>query len=274
MDDRYYASIDAGCPNRLRGTSQQTQVGLLYTPPSGSLGAYTSTDLIEGVAIGYAGLQNRSAATIQVGVGARVPNRYWIAGQCTATTFTNDTTDAQSTTAADFPLETASTNNSGFVIASTVKFNTISLRVSTASAGGAAVRSVSYSDSAAPQGWTALSNLFVQDAATGDYATGEQLIVFAAPNDWIATVAALNGVPAGYYAIRVLASTAPTGTAGVAACMEAWRINLATEGLTDNNTWEYSPNKGEMIFPESNGVGVLFSTANIGNRATLHVRTA
>lgn len=274
MHDPIYTITDEGCPNRLRGTSQQTIVGLLGVPPAGGLGS-TSTVLIEGRAVSYASLHNRSGSTITVGVATRLPNPYWIAGQwglAGGGLYADDTVDAQSTTAGDFPLET-SVANTGYVVAALVKFGAISLNVSTPSSGGVPVRAVSYSN-AAGSGWTTLSNLFVQDAAALNYATGENLVVFAPPSDWGKTqTGGLNGVPEGYYALRVQATTAPAQAAGAATCMEVLRFAVGTEAIVDNTTMEYSPNKGEIRHPESDGIAALFSTASVGNRATVHWRT-
>ena len=274
--------VDAAYPYRLRGTNQQTNTGLLWTPPSyrvnQSGGApATSTLLCQGLALGSFSLHNRSGGSIIAGIGVRIPNRYWIAGQWDddgATPFSDDTADAQSTAASDFALETT-TNNDGYVIASRVPFNAISWNIGTASVGGAPVRAVRYSN-AAGSGWTDFANLFVQDADTGQYTTGEQILVVSAPVDWGQTQAGgLSGIPAGLYAMNVRATTAPTTTAGIGTSLEIFRLYLLTEAIADNGSREWTPTNGAMKMPpEGDALVALFSgTANNQNRATASVRT-
>jgi hypothetical protein len=276
-------TIDTVSPYRLRGLLQQTDEGLLWTPPSvrvnqagGDPPASITRQLLEGFSIAWAGLQNRSGSTVVVGVGGRLPNRYWRAGQwvnAAGTPFTDDTVDAQSAAATDFPLETLTVND-GFVVASPYPFNAISIRCATASTG-VGVRAVSYSNFAG-SGWTTLTNLFVQDVllAGTQYVTAtENLFVFGAPADWGQTqVGGLSGIPGGLYAIRVQATTVPT-LAGVASSMAVCQLYLGTEGLIDNNVWSYEPTKPLLRFPQCDGLVALFSTADPGNRVTAHVVT-
>src|ERR1043166_2077550 len=101
-----YTPIDTAYPVRLRGTNQQTDVGLLYQPPRYNVGG--SVPRGPGLALGYFALHNRSASSLTAaGIGVRIPNYLWIAGQWTdsTTTFTEDTRDAQGRAPADLPLE-------------------------------------------------------------------------------------------------------------------------------------------------------------------------
>ena len=275
-------TIDAAYPYRLRGTQQQTDNGLLWTPPSYRVnqagGAPTTATLLsQGLALGYVNLHNRSGGAAVLGIGVRIPNRYWVAGQWTdaaGTPFADDTPDAQSTTASDFPLETL-TGSDGYVIASRVPFNAISLNVGTASVDGSPVRAVRYSNTAG-DGWTDFANLFVQDAATGQYSTGEQVAVWSPPTDWGRTQSGgLSGIPAGLYAVNVRATTAPTTTAGSATSMEIARLYLLTEAIADNGSLERAPAVGEIkMIPEGDALVALFSgTVNNQNTLTALVRT-
>lgn len=281
-----YNTVSAFQPYRLRGIEHQSNDGLLWSPPT-YLGfpagdVVTRTRLLmEGLAVGSFQLHNRSGSTGAHGLGARIPNRHWIAGEwinAAATPFTADTVDAQDTGTSDFPLETT-TDNDGFVIASPVKFNAISILVGTASAGGSAVRAVRYSNTAGSD-WIALSNLFIHTGATGNYSatvntdySTEALIVFDAPTNWGQTAAGgLSGIPAGMYALNVRATTAPTGTAGSATAIEIFRFALLTEGITDNSTLAWTPSMGELNFWEGDGLVALFETSSPGNRASASVR--
>ena len=279
-----FVTVDTATPYRLRGLFQQTDQGLLWTPPSvrvnqagGDPPASTTRQLLEGFSIAYAGLQNRSGSTVVVAVGGRLPNCYWGAGQwvdAAATPFTDDTTDAQSVATGDFPLETLVAND-GFVVHSPYKFNAISILCSTASIGAVVVRALSYTNFAGT-GWATPTNLLVQDAAATNYVVSttnatEQLVVWSDFADWSPTVdAGLSGIPGGRYAVRIQATTPPT-TAGVATCLGVCQLRLGTEGLTDNNTWEYSPNRPMLRFPQCDGLVALFDTANPGNRLTAHI---
>lgn len=268
-----YNTLDFGTGVRLRGTNHQTTTGLVPSPwPSYRVGGDTLR--IEGFSIGYAALQNRGESTGVLGFGGRLPNKFWRAGQwSTGNGYVDDTVDAQDTDAGDFALETLGVNDHGFVVIAPVKFNTITIRVSTASSGAGAVRELAYSN-ATGSDWTVLTNPFVQDGASAHYATGEQIIAFAEPASWgKAQAGGLSGVPEGFYALRVRSTTAPVTTAALATALEVWNITFLTEGVADNTTLVYEPSRGEARFPYADGFGALFPAANDGNRVTAHFRT-
>ena len=286
-----YTSVTRAHPYRLLGPgNQQSDTGLIYTPPTitqmavGGTPQSRTTALLEGLGLGSVELHNRSAATISVGIGVRLPNRLWIAGQWdddAATPFTDDTTDAQDTGTGDFVLEATApgNNNDGFVIASREPFNWVSIDVGTASAGTDDIaRAVRYTN-AAGDGWTTLSNFYAQDgaathlAATGTTAANEYLIVYDVPSDWgqVAT-GGLSGIPAGYYALNVRATAAPTTTAAVADALAIGRLYFIQEGVTDNSTVfrDYAGKDRRMRF--GNGLVAFFGTANAGNHVSADVR--
>lgn len=279
---RQYTTVDRGYPYRLRGTQQQSNTGLLFRPgrhrdePRG-LTTSTGTLDLAGLALSYVSMQNRSAASIVMGIGVRIPNRYWIAGQWdddAGTPFTDDTTDAQDTGADDFALE-STTNSDGYVIASRVPFNAISINVGTADTGGSPVRAARYTDPEG-DGWTNFANLFIQDAASAAYSTGEQLVVFGPPTDW-GTVASggLSGIPEGYYAVNVRATTAPATTAATANAIEIFRLYELTEAVADNNVLNQVWSPSELVMePVGDALVALFGTASLGNRVTAAVRSA
>ena len=293
MNPIRYNCIDVSYPFRLRGPShQQDDVGLLWPPPQyrqtrglagGIIEPTTALVFNEGLQVGYVGLHNRSGSTVVAGIGVRLQNRMWVAGQwvdAAGTPFTDDTVDAQSTTVTDFPLETATVND-GFVVASSVPFNALSIDIGTASTGPSApVRAMRYSNTTG-DGWTNFgTNTFVFDAAATHYnatattVANESLIVWAPPADWgRITGTGLNGVPAGLYAVNIRATTAPS-VAAVADSMTVCRLYLVTEALADNAVLEAAP--GSMAFfmePGGDALVALFGTADPGNRVTALVRT-
>jgi len=287
-----YELIDRAYTPRLRGANnQQNNTSLIYQLPTvrttttfgaregaltGSPGGGIGETAFSGIGLGGFSLHNRSGTTgISVGIGVRIPNRFWAAGQwvnAAATPFTDDTADAQDVdTADDVALETT-TNSDGFVVHSRVLFNAISIDVDTADTGGAPVRAVRYSN-AAGNGWTDFANLFLQDGAATAYITGEQLVIFSPPSDWGLTQAAgLNGIPGGRYAINVRANTAPATTGATAASLSLYRLYYLTEGIADNGTMEPVAMQGEMVMMPGDALVAFFSVANNQNRVTALVR--
>jgi len=273
-----YKTFTGTPTGKLRSTYHQTDTNLLYVP--GTFKDHNGNDRkLEGIVVLYASLHNRSGGAANVGIGWRVPNRLWIAGQWDdtggATQYSDDTTAAQDTVTDDFPLETT-TNNDGYVVASRERFNCVTLNVSTASADATnPTRAVRYSDSAGT-GWTnfTATDFYASDGTgAAEYTTGEQLLVFNTPWDWGRT-SSLGDIPDGYYAVNVRATTAPDTTAGIAASIELWNIHLLTEALGDNGTLEFA-GSGEPLWERfSDGLSVFFSTASAMNRATVQVRMA
>jgi len=272
--------VDFSYPYILRSTLQQTTEGLLYQPPSmfpGGLAGRTSDFM--GLTVKRFELHNRSGGSISVGLGYRIANKYWRAGFWTdaTTAYGDDTTDAQdvSADAADFPMETATTNNDGFVILSLVPFDAVSLRVITAGVDGAAAadHAVRYSNYAGT-GWTALDTASTYtDQFTNTntiYAAGALEFVWKAPVNW-GKVVSIGDIPAGYYALNVRATTAPDTTAAVASVIEIFRFPVLTEGLGDNGV--YGP--PDFIQPwsrEADALVAYFSTANAGNKIYAEVK--
>lgn len=273
-----YNTIDVGYPYKLRGTNQQTNTGLLWRNPL--YRANGTQRAIEGLALASYALHNRAGSAVVAGIGVRIPNELWIFGQWTnaTTTFTDDTTDAQDTGTDDAALETT-TNNDGFIVASRVPFNVLSFNVSTASAGGAAVRATRFSNAAGTAWATAISNLFIAPTTAGDYATGENVVAFAAPVDWGKSVSLATNLGDGYYAMNVRATTAPSGTAGKMTAMEIFFFPQLTEALQDNAILSDNFAAGELKLARDSVNGyygdalvALFSTANDQNRVTAQVR--
>ena len=221
--------------------------------------------------LAYGSLQNRSGATVQLGIGVRIPKLLWKAGQWVnaTTTYTDDTTDFQDAGASDAALETT-TNNDGFLVSSTLKFNALAINVGTASVG-VPVRVLEYSSGTAT--WTAITNYISFAGASAVYPTGENVIVWIPPANWAPMAAGHGtGVNVGQYGIRVRATTA-SATAGLASTMSVHRLYFLLEGLADNNLYEIP--LGGIYFPmELNGEALVsyISTVNNQNRVTALVR--
>lgn len=277
---RAYNSVDVAQPWILRGTHQQTDVGCLALNPSYRLhpagGGSAITRRMAGMALHAFSLHNRSAAAAVVGIGVRIPNDLWIAGQYvdSTTTYTDKTAAAQDTTTNDIALETT-TNNDGFIIGSRVPFNAVSINVSTASVDGTPVRATRFSDSAGTAWQTAETNLFIPPTTGAVYAAGELPIVFSPPADWGKSSALATGLPNGYYAMNVRSTTAPSTTAALGKSIEIFRLFYLVEAVADNGVVDKDFGGGEFLMAQDGTEGfygdalvALFGTANDGNRVT------
>lgn len=281
-----FASIRKSYPAVLRGTNQQsaTDAGLLWTPPgyshevvspiTGTRSTYLSR---EGCAIRRFSLHNRSGSTINMGIGFRLANQYWRAGQFTAAgVYTDDTTDAQDLGANDFPLG-ADAVNDGFLILSEVPLGWVSINVGTAevdSAGGDLDHAVTYSN-AAGDGWTALgTNAALTDQFTTTnavYGTGALEFVWFPPSDH-GKVTNISSVPNGFYALRIMAASTGAGdTAGLATAIEVGTFAALVESNIDNSllneTWTTAHEH------RADAIVAYFSTANAGNYVSAEVAT-
>lgn len=271
-------------PVVLRGTNQGTNNGLVWTPPSRELVSVSTTGTItrytdyqEGIALRRFWLHNRSGATINAGIGYRLANRYWRAGQFTAAgVYTDDTTDAQDAGANDFILG-ADEANDGFLILSEVPLGWVSINVGTAevdAAGADLDHAVSYSN-AAGTGWTALgTNAALTDQFTTTnavYGAGALEFVWFPPSDH-GKVTNISSVPNGYYALRIMAASTGVGdTAGLATAIEVGTFAALAEGVDDNQF--LSEEWTEDGDDRANAVVAYFSTANAGNYVRAEVTT-
>lgn len=248
--------------------------------PSKFLASYTMPPLAGRNAVGFATqfavqnltVQNRSGSTAIIGWGGRLPadSTLWKAGQWTqaGTKYTDDTPDAQSAASGDLAL-TTTTNNDGFIVLSQIPFNLLSLLISQITTG-APVYEVAYS--AAGGAWTVLTlaNLLV---APGFTATGEQLLWWETPGDWAVTVAGhATGIPTGYYAIRVRATTAPTQAAIASQLVPGVLADsvktVASDGVV---TWSYGSNEC-LVAPQCDALAVAISVANDQNHVACTYR--
>ena len=268
-------------PIILRSTYQQTTTGLLWQPPSwkhrtiGTNRVVSDFTSQEGIRLHKFELTNRAAASINLGIGFRIANRFWIGGAWTTAAFVIDTTDYQDAGTSDFILEAAATNDDGFVIACPFKFDWVSLKVGTAGVdgAGAADHAVTYSN-VAGTGWTALgsSATFTDQFTTTNttYSTGALEFVWSPPMDW-GKVTSLSVIPAGYYALKIAATTAVDTTAALGSVCEIGVMPFVQEGLADNGIYS-----GEVNYTchEADALVAYFSTAAAGNQVYAECETA
>ena len=282
---------------RLRGTDQQvgdellargaamTYIGTrnpdtgIVQPPVTVRGAMAITN--------YA-LQNRSGGAASVGLGFRLRNDQWKAGQWDdsegAASFVNDTVDAQDTGASDFAMEVVASNNDGFVIACVHKFDWVSINVGTAGVDGdgSLDRVVQYSN-AAGTGWTvAPTNIYTDEftvtAGTDVYSTGENLFVWMPPQDWGKVTiadATMGGGTLGYYALQIRSTDAPSGggqVAALASTIEIGTLPVLVENVADNAV--VSEETCFLWEPFGDAIVAYFSTANGGNSVKAEWRHA
>lgn len=218
--------------------------------------------------LGEFNIHNRSGGAAVVGVGGRIPQSLWTAGQIVAAgAFTDDTVDAQDADANDFALTTL-TNNDGFGIFCQVPFNIASIIVGTAAAGGSPAWDLAYT--LAGGTWGTITNAYVAPLFT---ATGEQLIWFEAPTDWARAEAGHGtGVTVGSFGIRCRATTAPNATAGLATNIVLGYMVLSTEAVADNAVLNNIGGEEIALPPQCDAICAAISTANSQNRASVSWR--
>ncbi len=191
-----------------------------------------------------------------------LPDSMWAAGQVTAAgVYTADTADAQDADTNDFALETT-TNGDGFLVSADVPFGVLSLDITTASVTGTPVRVLEYWNGA----WTTLpaTQVIVGPVTSAHWVAAETLILFESPVDWVVGGTGTN-VPATRYNIRVRATTAPTGTAGLARRIYVGVVLLSRDALPQDNSYVVNPAKGFGVPGYLMGISGAFPTVDAGN---------
>lgn len=226
-----------------------------------------------GIAVHRALVENDAAGAVTVGIGARLANGKWDAGQWTqaTTTFTDDTTDAQDAGASDFPLHVAGTNNDGHLIACLEPFSAVLYDIGTAfvDTDGGATEEWSYWDGTQFTAFTPLA----RTANPMFAATGRNEMLFQPPADWAtATSTQITGLATGsWYVIRYRATDAPSGVGAVAASattIQVWDPLRVAFGQTGGDaTADLVPpsSGGLLLCGDGEGLVVAISTANAGN---------
>jgi hypothetical protein len=190
-------------------------------------------------------IANNSGSTAAMGYGYKVLDANYKVGSWDDTgtpEFLDDTADAQDSDADDIALFTT-TNNDGFVVSATEKFNLVNIVVSTAAAGSPVYEYTYWNGSA----WTSFTPIIEPDLTS----TTEQALVFTIPSDWAKGGDTGEGVDADHYAIRVRATTAPS-TAPLATTVSAVvlldLVGSVVDGSNINKT-TYVQSDGAKIPP-------------------------
>ena len=219
-------------------------------------------------------LHNRGGANT-VGIGFRLANEVWEMGEVdvSATAPYTRITNYQSRTQVVFGADYTEVDNDFIVILSRKKWNWVSMNVTQATSGGANVSTVGYSNEAGT-GWiipaVGAGGIEFQDDFTNSSAeigAGEAIWAWNPAHDWgkIEDNGTLfdQGLPAGFYAWRILFTTVPnTNDLGVTG-VEIGTMKWSGEALADNGLFENE----EMNWVEfdADGVVAYFGGANVGN---------
>jgi hypothetical protein len=219
-------------------------------------------------------LSNYSGSSASMGAGVRKTLTTWKAGQWVnaTTTYTDDTTDAQDIGTNDFALETLTVND-GFIVMCQSEFNLIDLLITTAATGTGSAHDFAYSKGGA---WTTFAGASMIVAPLGTHWTAvETLIWWDIFPDWeLTTGAEGTNIPAGYYAVRVRATTPPGTTAALAKSLSVHLIQYLQKAVATGT-------RVQLVMPgtdigSSLGVGecatVAFSVASAVNRVEAEIR--
>lgn len=234
----------------------------------------TKTDLVPAVSgqqlvfIGMT-LNNRSTAAMKMGVGFKIANARWLAGQwvqASTPKITDGTTDAQSTATGDFGLFTT-TNNGGFVIQALDKFGIVGLSVSTAASGGSPVYEYMY--------WNGSAYATLTLVETPSWSsTGEKTIAFVPPIDWATnsgTAVSSDGLTTGYYSIRVRATTASSSAGGTASIAWVAKLYDFKANVSDTAVLNAIPEDSDRGIVLQGGESIIpyFETAHADNSVSV-----
>lgn len=257
-DGRYgpWVLIEQASTFRIDGGNPNSTDGIMYTHPR-------SVDAPFTLQVGYVKLRNDASGTPTLGFGVRIHKSAWKAGQWThgTTTYTDDTTDFQSSATNDAPLETL-VNGDGFVVQCMSRFSSIALNIGTVSTG-TPTRVIEYTTSS---GWATMTAV-LHTGSGANYASGEQILVWIPPSDWM-PIAALHGtnLTVGWYGIRVRATTAPT-IAGIASSLTIHRLYGIVTAIAQHTQVDY--NFGGLYAPlEPLGDGFVMLNTNLSNKHT------
>ena len=165
----------------------------------------------------WGGQITNAATASAAGYVALLPDQMNVVGTWThATTTFADQSAATFTTGADLITIFTTTNNDGFIVGSLVPINVIGLEVTT-TGGTAGTMDYAYwgqptTGIVGSAAWQTVSTNLLSTLAAN--AAGEKLLVLNVPPRLMTatTASSFTGTIAGYYYLRVRATTAPTGT--------------------------------------------------------------
>lgn len=243
------------------GTIGNTEI---LSPPDSPI---AETFEVQSVEVG-----NSSGSAAAAGICVRHPAANWKAGQwdnSATESYSDDSTDAQDAGANDFTIAATGTSD-GFVIQSKNKFNYIGMTVGSVE-GGSPAYEYSYWDSS--NGWTTFTPISSLDFT----ATGESYAIFSEFDGWdpvdsTATPVDTDGLTAGYYAVRVRATTPPSSPP---LATKVWVQTMFdyVESVDDGKSEVLPKGGGDAIRVPVRGALVPFcGTANAANWAIIEYR--
>lgn len=246
-------------------------VGYDFLPPTAYPEVSKATPLVPHtggmLAIGEVTMTNMAAAA-DLAFGYKQPNAMWKAGSITAAStpdYLDDTTDAQSAAAGDFPLFTL-VNNGGFLVQSVEKFNMIGITISTAASGGAPVYAYQY--------YNGTSMVALTPRLSGTFsATGDTIIGFLAPTDWVKGSTAAVGADSDKYCLQVISTTASTTAGGTASLLWVGSWLAYQPQVATNNSFSFDIPNYEAVLLGGGSFLPYFGLANAANTVQAHYRT-
>ena len=221
--------------------------------------------------VGGVRLVNRSGLPAMVGLGVRYRIDSWVAGQVAADgTYTDATTVAQNATAGDFTLwQRGITTGNGFLVGATDRFNTLSLIQSAAGDQTTGVLKLEYWNGTA---WADLTTAMINKDGLLNAATGEKLLTWLFPMDWVRGGSGTN-VPQSMYNVRVTHTVGAGGTADPVASQVfvgysqlCWgEVGNLGQGSFDYDAAVRFPKAGTALFP-------IFSNPSFANQVEVQWR--
>lgn len=195
---------------------------------------------------------NRSGGAINVGICRKFPSTTYSLWTKVLTVYTQVT----AALLAAGQVVATTTNDDGFLIASSRKFSFFGLTVSNTATGGTYV--FQYWNGSA---WTTLTT--IENWATLGSAA-DAWVVFLPPVDW-AVGSDASGPDAAHYQIRITHSTAPGDTGAINALWVAELLDYY-KGLGDNNCMQIICDSDRpLILEQGQGLFPFFSTAHAAN---------
>ncbi len=202
---------------------------------------------------------NQSGGAIDVAIGKSLATPSWKFGTLTAASTPNYTDFTAAIQGGGGVNIFTTTTNGGYLVGASKQFNLLGLNISTGQSGSPVYTYQYYNGTA----YTTLTTYSIP----ATYATGTQLVVFPAPQDWVPGTTTAVGGDSSQYNIIVNATTAG-GTIVVAS--SAWVVQFLEFGPQIANNSALSFNVLDSVTPIilSGGEGILpyFSgTANAKN---------
>src|ERR1041384_510670 len=221
--------------------------------------------------VGSVRLVNRSGSVALVGLGVRYANSAWVAGQVTsAGAYTDATAAAQETTTNDVTLYNhLITDGNGFLVGATELWNLLALIGSTAGNQTTPALKLEAWTGAA---WLDITGaiLYQDNLVTG---TGEKLILFARPANWVKGGSGTN-VPQTTYNLRVTFTTAGQGTTDpLAGPLFVGMARFLTDAVADGAQAAF-PQQPAVRFPKVGAaLHPLFTVAALDNYCEVQYRS-